>query len=122
MCVSDTGTGMPADVIEKAFDPFFTTKPIGVGTGLGLSMIYGFALQSGGQVRIYSEVDQGTMVCLYLPRHMGGVVEDGSTTNAAEVPQAEEGETVLVIDDEPLVRMLIVDVLEGGQCGTGAAA
>ncbi len=71
LCVSDTGTGMPPEVIAKAFDPFFTTKPIGQGTGLGLSMIYGFAKQSGGQVRIYSEVGQGTMVCLYLPRHPG---------------------------------------------------
>ncbi|MDT8267919.1 ATP-binding protein, partial [Roseomonas sp. DSM 102946] len=71
LCVSDTGMGMAPDVIAKAFDPFFTTKPLGQGTGLGLSMIYGFARQSGGQTRIYSEVGQGTMVCLYLPRHLG---------------------------------------------------
>ena len=69
LCVTDTGTGMSPDVIAKAFDPFFTTKPLGVGTGLGLSMIYGFARQSGGQVRIYSELGQGTTMCIYLPRH-----------------------------------------------------
>ncbi len=69
VCVTDTGTGMTPDVIAKAFDPFFTTKPLGEGTGLGLSMIYGFARQSGGQVRIYSEVGEGTTMCLYLPRH-----------------------------------------------------
>ena len=69
VCVTDTGTGMTPDIIAKAFDPFFTTKPIGEGTGLGLSMIYGFARQSGGQVRIYSELGEGTTMCLYLPRH-----------------------------------------------------
>ena len=67
LCVTDTGTGMPPDVIARVFEPFFTTKPIGEGTGLGLSMIYGFAQQSGGQVRIYSEVGKGTTVCIYLP-------------------------------------------------------
>ena len=69
--MTDTGTGMPPDVIARAFDPFFTTKPIGMGTGLGLSMVYGFARQSGGQVRINSKPGQGTTVCLYLPRCLG---------------------------------------------------
>ncbi len=112
LCVTDTGTGMSADVIAKAFDPFFTTKPIGQGTGLGLSMIYGFAKQSGGQVRIYSEVGQGTTVCLYLPRHHGDVSAAGDLPDLADAPRAEPGETVLVVDDEPSVRMLVAEVLE----------
>jgi CheY-like chemotaxis protein len=112
LCVSDNGTGMTPDVITKAFDPFFTTKPIGEGTGLGLSMIYGFAKQSGGHVRIYSEVGQGTMVCLYLPRHLGEAEGDGLLPDLAHAPRAEQGETVLVVDDEPTVRMLVTEVLE----------
>ncbi|PZQ51734.1 MAG: hybrid sensor histidine kinase/response regulator [Novosphingobium pentaromativorans] len=111
LCVSDTGTGMPADVIAKAFDPFFTTKPLGQGTGLGLSMIYGFAKQSGGQVRIYSEVGEGAMVCIYLPRHRGEADEDETLPDAASDNLATDGETVLVVDDEPTVRMLVADVL-----------
>ncbi len=110
--MSDTGTGMPPEVIAKAFDPFFTTKPIGMGTGLGLSMIYGFAQQSGGQVRIYSEVGQGTMVCLYLPRHLGDAEAVELAPSLAEAPRARQGETVLVVDDEPTVRMLVAEVLE----------
>ena len=111
LCVSDSGIGMPPDVVARAFDPFFTTKPIGTGTGLGLSMIYGFARQSGGQARIYSEVGKGTMVCLYLPRHIGEAEGGGpETPRAAPVPG--EGETVLVVDDEPTVRMLVTEVLE----------
>jgi PAS domain S-box-containing protein len=112
LCVSDNGTGMTPDVVAKAFDPFFTTKPIGEGTGLGLSMIYGFAKQSGGQVRIYSEVGQGTMVCLYLPRHLGEAEVDVTLPDLAHAPRAEQGETVLVVDDEPTVRMLVTEVLE----------
>ncbi|WP_200845079.1 PAS domain-containing sensor histidine kinase [Roseomonas sp. 18066] len=112
LCVSDTGTGMPPEVIEKALDPFFTTKPIGQGTGLGLSMIYGFARQSGGQVRIYSEVGQGTMVCQYLPRHFGAGEAAEPVPHLEEAPRAEQGETVLVVDDEPTVRMLVSEVLQ----------
>jgi PAS domain S-box-containing protein len=112
LCVSDTGTGMPPDVIAKAFDPFFTTKPIGEGTGLGLSMIYGFTKQSGGQVRIYSEVGDGTTVCIYLPRHYKDEVEEGIDTTLKESPRAEQGQTVLIVDDEPTVRMLVTEVLE----------
>jgi PAS domain S-box-containing protein len=112
LCVSDTGTGMTAEVIARAFDPFFTTKPIGQGTGLGLSMIYGFAKQSGGQVRIYSEVGQGTMVCLYLPRYFGAAEDEEAESESTAAPRAEQGETVLVVDDEPTVRMLMTEVLE----------
>jgi CheY-like chemotaxis protein len=113
LCVSDTGTGMTPEVARRAFDPFFTTKPIGVGTGLGLSMIYGFVRQSGGQARIYSEPGQGAMVCLYLPRFLGAAADADASAEAAEtVPRAEQGETVLVVDDEPTVRMLVADVLE----------
>ena len=88
LCVSDTGTGMPPAVVARAFDPFFTTKPMGEGTGLGLSMIYGFAKQSGGQVRIYSEVGQGTMVCLYLPRHLGEAEAEVSLPDLAHADAA----------------------------------
>jgi signal transduction histidine kinase/CheY-like chemotaxis protein len=112
LCVSDTGPGMPPDVIARAFDPFFTTKPPGQGTGLGLSMIYGFVRQSGGQARIYSEQGQGTMVCLYLPRHLGETEGAERLPDLAEAPRAERGETVLVVDDEPAVRMLVTEVLE----------
>ncbi|MBU1314567.1 MAG: PAS domain S-box protein [Alphaproteobacteria bacterium] len=112
LCVSDDGAGMSPAVIEKAFDPFFTTKPIGMGTGLGLSMIYGFARQSGGGVRIYSEVGQGTMVCIYLPRHLGSEDPEEKSPQAAALERAKGGEAVLVVDDEPLVRMLVVDALE----------
>jgi signal transduction histidine kinase/CheY-like chemotaxis protein/PAS domain-containing protein len=110
VCVTDTGCGMTSTVIERAFDPFFTTKPLGEGTGLGLSMVYGFARQSGGQVRIYSEVGRGTTMCLYLPRHLG-VTDEAQTPEAAIPAQEGQGETVLVVDDEPVIRMLIRDVL-----------
>jgi PAS domain S-box-containing protein len=110
VCVSDTGTGMPPEVQAKAFDPFFTTKPIGVGTGLGLSMIYGFARQSGGAVSIYSEPDHGAMLCIYLPRHLGNAEEPDQPEEVAPVPRGD-GETVLIIDDEPTVRMLVSEVL-----------
>ncbi|KQU62131.1 histidine kinase [Sphingomonas sp. Leaf339] len=112
LCVSDTGTGMTPDVIAKAFDPFFTTKPLGVGTGLGLSMIYGFARQSGGQVRIYSEPGDGSLICIYLPRHFGVADEGEVQPDLADAPRARAGETVLVVDDEPTVRMLVIEVLE----------
>ena len=112
LCVTDTGTGMSPAVIAKAFDPFFTTKPTGQGTGLGLSMIYGFAKQSGGQVRIYSELGQGTTVCLYLPRHHGAAAEPDPFGPLVDAPRAEQGETVLIVDDEPTVRMLVTEVLE----------
>ena len=110
VCVSDTGSGIDKAIIDRVFDPFFTTKPMGQGTGLGLSMVYGFARQSDGHVRIYSEPGQGTMVCIYLPRHVGD--EEVETVAPSETPMvAESGEIVLVIDDEPTVRMLVADAL-----------
>ncbi len=111
LCVTDTGTGMTPDVIAQAFDPFFTTKPLGQGTGLGLSMIHGFVRQSGGQVRISSEVGKGTTMCLYLPRFAGGMDEAGAP-DTAPAGDRGHGESVLVIDDEPTVRMLMVEELE----------
>ena len=112
LCVTDTGTGMSPEVMARAFDPFFTTKPIGEGTGLGLSMIYGFAKQSGGQVRIYSEIGKGTTVCIYLPRHYGEIDDERPSTESKPRSRSEQGATVLVVDDEPTVRMLITDILE----------
>jgi len=110
LSVSDTGGGMTAEVIARAFDPFFTTKPIGEGTGLGLSMVYGFVRQSGGQARIYSEPGKGTKLSLYLPRSFGaeGVFEPLA---AEKTSQRGDGEAVLVVDDEPSVRILVHEVL-----------
>jgi PAS domain S-box-containing protein len=111
LCVSDTGTGMDKDTMAKAFDPFFTTKPIGQGTGLGLSMIYGFARQSEGCAAIYSELGKGTTIKLFLPRYTG---EDSIAENTPECHPAiahAEGETVLVVEDEDIVRELVVEVL-----------
>jgi CheY-like chemotaxis protein len=110
VCVTDTGTGMSPEVMQRAFDPFFTTKPLGEGTGLGLSMVYGFARQSGGQVRIYSELGRGTTMCLYLPRYFGITDPDSEEETPGSAAQGQ-GETVLVVDDEPVIRMLIRDVL-----------
>ena len=113
ICVTDTGVGMSADTISKAFEPFFTTKPIGQGTGLGLSMIYGFARQSEGYAKIYSEVEKGTTFKLYLPRHYGeGEEEEGHSVELGDELRAERGEVVLVVEDETAVRSLVVDVLE----------
>ncbi|MBP0492664.1 hybrid sensor histidine kinase/response regulator [Pararoseomonas indoligenes] len=112
LAVTDTGTGMSPEVIERAFDPFFTTKPLGQGTGLGLSMIYGFARQSHGQVRIHSELGRGTTVCLYLPRHAGAATVAGEMPALTDAGRTTAGETVLVVDDEPTVRMLAAEVLQ----------
>jgi CheY-like chemotaxis protein len=113
VCVSDTGTGMTQAVIDRAFDPFFTTKPLGQGTGLGLSVTYGFARQSNGQVRIYSEVGQGTTMCLYFPRYTGEIVDAPVDHDASDdFDGGSHGETVLIIDDEDTVRMLVVDVMK----------
>jgi PAS domain S-box-containing protein len=111
LCVTDTGTGMTPEVIARVFDPFFTTKPIGEGTGLGLSMIYGFVRQSGGQVRIYSEVGQGTTMCLYLPRFVGAHDLVDAERPAAMRHRAEMGETVLLVEDEEAIRTLVIEIL-----------
>ncbi|HUB85065.1 MAG TPA: PAS domain-containing protein [Rhizomicrobium sp.] len=110
LCVTDTGTGMTPEVIDRAFDPFFTTKPLGQGTGLGLSMIYGFVRQSGGQIRVYSEVGKGTTMCLYFPRYLGNAEEESAATSQENV-EPGFGEVVLVVDDEATVRMLVTEVL-----------
>ncbi len=112
VAVTDTGVGMNAEVARRAFEPFFTTKPTGQGTGLGLSMLYGFVRQSEGHVRIYSEPGRGTTVRLYLPRH-GGAVPPEPGEPATVLAAAGPGKTVLVVEDEAVVRMLAVDVLEG---------
>ena len=113
LSVTDDGAGMSPDVVKRIFDPFFTTKPIGMGTGLGLSMIYGFARQSGGQVRVQSKVGAGTTMRILLPRHFGRA--ENTTVALGELaaaPRSAAGETVLVVDDEPTVRMLVTEVLE----------
>ena len=112
LSVTDTGTGMSPEVIARAFEPFYTTKPLGQGTGLGLSMIYGFARQSGGQVRIYSELGRGTTMRVYLPRYHGGAADQVPTDTPAATAPGSAGETVLIVDDEPTVRMLVTEVLE----------
>ena len=113
LSVSDTGSGMSPDVIAKAFDPFFTTKPVGRGTGLGLSQIFGYMKQTGGHVSIYSEPGQGTTVKLYLPRQHADVSDTPRrhTTGEATVPKAQPGETILVVEDEQRVRHFSVDAL-----------
>ena len=111
LSVSDTGCGIPESVMGRVFDPFFTTKPIGQGTGLGLSMIYGFARQSGGHVTIHSEVEKGTTVSLFLPRFVGEMVV-AEAVNPALLPFADAGETVLIVEDDPAVRVLVCAVLK----------
>lgn len=111
ICVADSGTGMSTEVLGKAFEPFFTTKPVGAGTGLGLSMIYGFAKQSGGQVRIESEPGKGTRVLLQLPGHTTAVDAPQAQPGERAEPTAAAGETVLVVDDESSVRMFVSETL-----------
>ena len=106
--VSDTGTGMTPDVIAQAFEPFYTTKPIGAGTGLGLSMIYGFIKQSKGHVRIYSEVGKGTTIRLYLPRALTDASQSVQENTSSPLGGREN---ILVVEDDDTVRMLITSVL-----------
>ncbi len=109
--VTDNGAGMTPDVMARAFDPFFTTKPIGQGTGLGLSMTYGFVRQSGGHVQIVSVPGEGTAISLYLPRHHA-LPADAVPALVADPGTATRGETVLVVDDEQAIRTIAVEVLE----------
>jgi signal transduction histidine kinase/CheY-like chemotaxis protein/CHASE3 domain sensor protein len=108
VAVSDTGSGMPAEVAARAFDPFFTTKPEGKGTGLGLSQVYGFVKQSGGHIKIYSEAGEGTTIKLYLPR---STATAQWTAPVLEAPVAGSGETVLVVEDDDGVRAAVCDLL-----------
>ncbi|MDC6726046.1 response regulator, partial [Leclercia adecarboxylata] len=112
--MTDSGCGMSAKVLASVFEPFFTTKPIGQGTGLGLSMVYGFTRQAGGHIQIASEPGEGTQVSLYLP-----VFEEQSAAAVATTAMepegtlhAKQGETVLVVEDDPAVRLLVIDVLQ----------
>ena len=109
--VSDTGTGMPVEIAERAFDPFFTTKGAGQGTGLGLSQVFGFVKQSGGHVRIYSEVGVGTSVKVYLPRFEGSDQPINSPAQRETSPRAKPGEMILLVEDEPTVLETTADLL-----------
>jgi PAS domain S-box-containing protein len=108
--VSDTGVGMSAEIVAQAFEPFFTTKDIGQGTGLGLSQVYGFIKQSGGHVKIYSEVGQGTTAKLYLPRYHGTETAHGGGEETRELPRGR-AETVLVVEDDPDVRDYTIEIV-----------
>ena len=108
--ITDTGIGMSAETVAQAFEPFFTTKDIGQGTGLGLSQVYGFIKQSGGHVKIYSEVGEGTTVKLYLPRHRGADDIGGGREETRELPRGR-GETVLVVEDDPDVRDYTIEIV-----------
>jgi PAS domain S-box-containing protein len=106
IAVSDTGTGIPAALIERVFDPFFTTKEVGKGTGLGLSMVFGFVKQSGGHIKIYSEEGHGTSVKIYLPRSTG--VQETEYEALQNVPIAGGNERILVVEDDALVRQYVM--------------
>lgn len=110
VCVTDTGSGMTQEVAQRIFDPFFTTKPLGQGTGLGLSMVYGFVRQSGGQVRVYSELGKGTTMCLYLPRHLGEPDEE-LAQDRSEFVGGGDGESILLIEDEETIRLVVSEML-----------
>jgi PAS domain S-box-containing protein len=127
MCVLDNGVGMAPETAARAFEPFFTTKPIGLGTGLGLSMIYGFAKQSGGHARIHSAAGDGSMVCVYLPRYIGPEAETTPAPPPVGAPAKGLGQVVLLVDDEISIRLLVGEILtELGytvlEAGDGATA
>ena len=112
ICVTDTGIGMSPDTLNHAFEPFFTTKELGQGTGLGLSQVYGFVKQSGGHVKIYSELGQGTTIKIYMPRYLGKAL---SEEPAADEPLAEgeQTETILVVEDDADLRSYLAEILRG---------
>ncbi len=112
LSVSDNGTGMPPEVAARIFDPFFTTKPLGSGTGLGLSMIYGFARQSGGNVRVHTRPGIGTTMRILLPRHYGEAEHEVESGGLSDAPRSSQGESILLIDDEHAVRSLAAEVLD----------
>jgi CheY-like chemotaxis protein len=112
LTISDTGVGMPPEVVERAFEPFFTTKEVGKGTGLGLSMVYGMARQSGGDARIESELGKGTAVKLLFRKADGAVTQDGEATDEVLPEVAGQPQSILVIDDDPDVRGFMVEALE----------
>jgi CheY-like chemotaxis protein len=118
LAVSDSGTGMPADVRDRAFEPFFTTKEVGKGSGLGLSMVYGFVKQSGGHIKIYSEAGHGTTIRLYLPPADGGVDTPAATAGAVSGGH----EKILVVEDDALVRNFVIAQLNALGYRTVAAA
>ncbi|WP_263143795.1 PAS domain-containing sensor histidine kinase [Pseudomonas alcaligenes] len=128
LSVTDSGTGIPAELLDKVFDPFFTTKPIGQGTGLGLPMIYGYAKQSGGHVSIVSDTQRGTCVRLYLPRHLERA-DDAQVEGPPEQasPRPVRGERILVVEDDHAIRALLLEalsergyrVLEAADAGAG---
>jgi CheY-like chemotaxis protein len=111
IAVTDTGSGMPPDVVARAFEPFFTTKEVGKGTGLGLSMVYGFLKQSGGHAKIYSEPGIGTVVRLYLPRAAAEELGPSPVVSVSEPPTGSE--SVLLVEDNPLVRAHTQGQLQG---------
>jgi PAS domain S-box-containing protein len=119
LSVSDTGSGMTKDVLSRAFEPFFTTKEVGHGTGLGLSQVYGFVKQSGGHIRLYSEVDQGTTVKIYLPRFFG-TGDDDEFVDGQLLGQGGDGETILIVEDDGDLRMYLTDLARS--LGYGVAA
>ncbi len=122
LSVTDNGSGMPPEVAARIFEPFFTTKPMGSGTGLGLSMIYGFARQSGGNVRVHTRPRLGTTMRIVLPRHHGKAEHDDERAAPDAVPRAKAGESVLIIDDEHAVRSLAGEILDELGYRTAAAA
>jgi signal transduction histidine kinase len=111
LAVTDAGVGMSKEVVERALEPFYTTKPVGQGTGLGLSMVYGFVKQSNGHIKIYSEQGHGTTVKLYLPAAEAERDDDRPATAQSELPMAKQGEVVLVVEDDPMVLRLAVQLL-----------